>query len=788
VAEKPTYQDLEKKIAALTKKLQEKTEQNSDEKYRALFEKSKDAILIIGNDNFIDCNQATVEMLGYKNKTEFLNTHPSELSPPLQPDGSDSYIKAEEMIKMALQKGSHNFEWDHIRVDKTIIPVEVLLTTISNTGGNYVIHTIWRDITERRKTEKALKMNDIFLQTLIRAIPDLVWLKDEGGQYLFCNSKFERFFGASEQDIIGKTDYDFVDKKLADSFRQHDKLAMNKGAPSINEEEVIYADDGHHELLETIKTPMRDREGELIGVLGIARDISAHKQVESNLRKKDFIIHSSRSVITTTDPDGLITYVNPAFYRKWGFEHPDEVIGKHFSEFWMVNDVQREVIAALNSNMKEWNGELLAKKKDGTYFDVLVSAAAVFDEKGTPVEFMATSVDISWRTLLEKEKHKAELHAAKQNKHAQVGKVAGKIAHDFNNILGIIMGNAELSLLDCKEAETLKTLQLIFEQTLRGKNLTKNLVAFAKDQEPKQEFFKTNEKIDLIIDLLRKDLKNIKIIKEEAPGIPELLADPGMIEHGLINIIQNSIHALSKEESPVITIRTFCRNEYIFFEIEDNGCGIPEEHVDSIFDITFSLKGSRDTRGYYKSDIKGTGYGMANVKKYIEQHNGTISVESESGSGTRVTITIPVTKKELSPYEKDEIRSKITHFNKNVLLVEDELSLSEIQCRLLTQEPCKHKVDIASVGQTAIDLFEKNDYDFVSLDYMLPGEINGMGVYNHIRRANKTIPILFISGNIEFIESIKEMQQKDDYIFHLSKPTQNKDYLNRVNKIMDKCL
>lgn len=788
MTEKPTYQDLEKKIAELTKKLQEKTERSSDEKYRVLFEKSKDAVLIIGNDSFIDCNQAAIGMLGYKNKTEFLNTHPSELSPPLQPDGSDSYIKAEEMIKITLQNGSHRFEWDHIRVDKTILPVEVLLTTISNTDGNYVIHTIWRDITESRKTEKALRMNDIFIQTLIRAIPDLVWLKDESGKYLFCNSKFERLFGASEREIIGKTDYDFVNKELADSFRQHDKLVMSTGAPSINEEEVVYADDGHHELLETIKTPMRDKNGKLIGVLGIARDISAHKQVESDLRKKDFIIHSSRSVIATTDLDGFITYVNPAFYRKWGFDHSDEIIGKHFSEFWMVNDVQREVIAALNSNMKEWNGELLAKRKDGTYFDVLVSATAVFDEKGIPVEFMATSVDISWRTLLEKEKHKAELHAAKQNKHAQVGKVAGKIAHDFNNILGIIMGNTELSLLDCQEEETLKTLKLIFEQTLRGKNLTKNLVAFAKDQEPKQEFFKTSEKIDLVIDLLRKDLENITIIKEEASGIPELLADPGMIEHGLINVIQNSIHALSMEKNPVIIIRTSCKNNHILFEISDNGCGIPEEHVDSVFDVTFSLKGSRDTRGYYKSDIKGTGYGMANVKKYIEQHHGTISVKSESGKGTRVIITIPVTEKELSPYEKNEIRNHVTHFNKNILLVEDELSLSEIQYRLLSQEPCNHKVDIASVGQTAIDLFEKNDYDFVSLDYMLPGEINGMGVYNYIRNVNKTIPILFISGNIEFIESIKDMQQKDDYIFHLSKPTQNKNYLNRVNKIMDKCL
>lgn len=788
MAQKATYEDLEKQISVLKQELQKKNDPKNDDKYRILFETSKDAMLIIENHSFTDCNQATIDLLGYKNKTDFLNTHPSELSPPLQADGNDSYIKAEEMINIALEKGSHKFEWDHISLDQKTIPVEVLLTTISNEDGNYVIHTIWRDISERRKTEMALQMNDIFLETLIRAIPDLVWLKSEEGRYLFCNAKFERLYGSPKEEIIGKTDYDFVDRGRAETYQMYDRLAISKGEPCINEEEVVFADDGHREILETIKTPMYEKDGKLIGVLGIARDVSKRKLVESDLRKKDFIIHSSQSVIISTSLNGFVTYVNPVFYKKWGYESPEEVIGKHFSDFWMVNDVQKEFLSALSGEMKEWTGELLAKRKDGTYFDVLVSAATVFDENGTPVELMSTSVDITWRTLLEKEKHKAELHAAKQNKHALVGKVAGKIAHDFNNILGIIMGNTELSLLDCQEEDTIKTLQLIFEQTIRGKNLTKNLVAFAKDQEPKQEFFRVGEKIDLVIDLLKKDLETIKVVKEESHDLPDLLADPGMIEHGLINIIQNSIHALSMEIDPKITIRTYSRGEHIFFEIEDNGCGIPEEHVDSIFDITFSLKGSRDTGGFYKSDIKGTGYGMANVKKYIEQHNGSVTVASETGTGTKVTISIPLTKKELSQYEKDEIRSHVSHFNKNILLVEDEFSLSEIQNRLLSQEPCRHIVDIASVGQTAIDLFNVNHYDFVSLDYMLPGEVNGMGVYEHIRKINKTIPILFISGNMEFIESIKSMQQNDNYIFHISKPCQNKEYLNLVNKIMDKCL
>ena len=123
------------------------------------------------------------------------------------------------------------------------------------------------------------------LRTLIETLPDLVWLKDTDGVYLACNRKFERFFGASEEEIVGKTDYDFVSADLADLFREMDLRAIEKGSPSINEEEVVYADDGHKELLETIKTPVYDDEDRLIGVLGVARDITKRTTLEARMRQ-----------------------------------------------------------------------------------------------------------------------------------------------------------------------------------------------------------------------------------------------------------------------------------------------------------------------------------------------------------------------------------------------------------------------------------------------------------------------------------------------------------------------
>jgi PAS domain S-box-containing protein len=142
-----------------------------------------------------------------------------------------------------------------------------------------------QDMTERKRVEEALRTSESRLRTLVQTIPDLVWLKDNDGAYLSCNTTFERFFGSKEADIIGKTDYDFVDRELADFFREQDRKAMAAGKPTINEEWVTFADDGHHAYLETLKTPMYDAGGTVIAVLGIGRDITERKKAEEDLQQ-----------------------------------------------------------------------------------------------------------------------------------------------------------------------------------------------------------------------------------------------------------------------------------------------------------------------------------------------------------------------------------------------------------------------------------------------------------------------------------------------------------------------
>ena len=534
-------------------------------------------------------------------------------------------------------------------------------------------------------------------------------------------------------------------------------------------------------------------------IKGLTQSHEKEQKLSISLQKSEdsyrLIAENVADIIWTMDMDFNFTYISQSIYQQRGYtvkegmkQSLNEVVTPD-SLIRAMNILAERMDLIKTNDPAGWEPEILELEqlcKDGTIIWTSNNIRILQGTDKQPHGILGVTRDISRQKKAENAKIKAERRVAEQEKHALVGRIAGKMAHDFNNILGVIMGNTELSLVDCKEAETRKTLQLIFGQTIRGKNLTKNLVAFAKNQEPKQEFFKISEKIELVLNLLKKDLKGIELIKEDQQEIPELLADSGMIEHALVNLLQNSIHALSMSDHPKIIIRTYFLDDNICFEIEDNGCGIEKKYLETIYELAFTLKGSMDVTGSYKKDIKGTGYGMSNVRKYIEQHKGNISVESKFGSGTKFTIQLPAIKKELTKNNLRQTIQERTYFEKHILLVEDEQEISYVLAKVLRLEPYNHKVDVASNGQEAIDLLKKNEYDLISLDYVLPGKINGMDIYHHIRKANKATPILFISGNIEFLESIKELKQKDVYIDHLSKPCQNKDYLNSINELLTK--
>ena len=640
-----------------------------------------------------------------------------------------------------------------------------------------------KEIEEHQRTERYLEESKSRYRSLLEAQTELFCRFKADGEFTFVNHVYCDFFNKSENELIGKK-WQTLFVKEDVNIIQEKLRTLSPSNHTIIIENRVHSGKGKIHWMQFINKGLFDNSENLMEIQSVGRDITERKKAESALLENNelltsFIRHSPiYCYIKKVSPKrSVVLQASENFDDMIGIKG-DQMIGKAMDELFPP-----EFAAKITAD--DWKvvsqGDLFKIDEDlnGRNFTTL-KFPIVLESK----TFLAGyTIDITERNQAEAEKLMAQKIADEHGKQALIGQIAGKMAHDFNNILGIIMGNTELALIDCPDAQTKKRLDLIYNQTIRGKNLTKNLVVFAKDQEPKQEFFSIDEKIDLVLNLLKKDIDGINVIRQYSHGIPELLADSGMIEHAIVNLVQNSIHAVSLVEQPEIIIRIYHQDEFIVFEIEDNGCGIPSEFLGEIYEPSFTLKGSKDKNGMYKPGIKGTGYGMSNVKKCIEQHKGAISIHSEPKKGTNVIIKLPIIKKELTDEEIKDVKKEKIYFEKYILLVEDEQAISDIQYSILTHDPCNHKVDVANNGQMAIDLLKRNQYDLISLDYVLPGGGNGMDVYHRIREMNTTIPILFISGNIEFLESIKDLKQKDPYIDHLSKPCKNIDYINCVNRL-----
>ncbi|MEW8026439.1 MAG: PAS domain S-box protein [Candidatus Thiodiazotropha sp.] len=249
---------------------------------------------------------------------------------------------------------------------------------------------ISRDITALHLIEANLREKESRLRALFQTIPDLIWLKDPHGVYLSCNQTFERFFGAVESEILGKTDYDFVNQELADFFRANDRAAIDAGEPVSNKERITFADDGHEALLLTTKTPLFDDTDTLIGVLGIGRDITSLHQTEAALREsmEHFRLFYEHAPVAyeSLDENGIILDVNPAWLELLGFNtnDRDQVIGRPITDFIVAE--QHPLLGERFSNFLA-DGQVKSKeydliRRDGRIVTVSVDGRTGHDAQG----------------------------------------------------------------------------------------------------------------------------------------------------------------------------------------------------------------------------------------------------------------------------------------------------------------------------------------------------------------------------------------------------------------------
>ncbi|MDD2743916.1 MAG: PAS domain S-box protein, partial [Rhodocyclaceae bacterium] len=227
------------------------------------------------------------------------------------------------------------------------------------------------------------------LRTLIDTLPDLVWLKDPDGVYLSCNKRFEQFFGATEAEIRGKTDFDFVDRELAEFFRANDRAALAAEAPRSNEEWVTFASDGHRELLHTTKAPMRDDQNKIIGVLGISRDITQRQATEAEVHQLQRRLATAFrvapvSACVTRLTDGQIVDANDRLLNEYNWTR-EELLGKTTLEagLWGSEEDRVKMVETIRRDGRINDFDSIGVGRDGRRRPMSLSAE-VFEMDGAP--------------------------------------------------------------------------------------------------------------------------------------------------------------------------------------------------------------------------------------------------------------------------------------------------------------------------------------------------------------------------------------------------------------------
>lgn len=775
-------------------------QRNQKERYQALFEaetvqrrseahfrNTLDSMLegcqiIDFNWRYVYLNAAVMRSIPYDRK-EMLGRPITEIFPDIEK--TDRYAafkrcmeeRTVEHIEARVQLSGQQIHWYDMSIQP--VPEGIFVLTI--------------DITDRKRAEEALRDSETRYRSLFERMTQGVFVRRADGSIADVNPATLKIFGVTKAEFIERgtrLDWDLVwedgEPMTEEDFPSVAALKIGKPVSAVV---GIWNDRARsHSWVEISAIPEFESEGEQpTEVMVTLRDITDRRQVELEHARLASAIAQSSDIVVIIDTDKIVRYVNPAFTALTGFS-PEEAIGRPLP----LNETQNEEFyrqfwETLDSG-KTWKGRLVNRNKKGELYSEEASVSPVFNKAGAIVNYVSVARNVTEYLKLQEEKDKLQEQFLQSQKMESIGRLAGGVAHDFNNMLSVISGHAQLGLETVTPQDPLYVNLLeIDKAALRSADLTRQLLAFARKQTIAPKVLSLNNTVGGLLSMLQRLIgEDIDLAWMPGRDLWQIKVDPAQVDQILANLAVNARDAIEKHGK--ITIETenvsfdeeYCAShqgctpgEYVMLALSDDGCGMDKAVQEHLFEPFFTTKRTG----------KGTGLGLATVYGIVKQNRGSINVYSEPGRGSTFKVHFPrhvgadAAEPTLAASEAPQGGVE------TILLVEDELSVLNLT-RIMLQR-LGYNVIATTSPREALRLAADHPggIDLLLVDVVMP-EMTGRDLSEQLRPIRPEMGRLFMSGYTANV--IAHHGVLDEDVHFVQKPFSTKELAAKVREALER--
>lgn len=649
--------------------------------------------------------------------------------------------------------------------------------------------SVERALRQVREREQLAESQELFRQSFREAPIGKAFI-NAAGRFLRVNPALCRMFGYSEEEFLG-AGFQLI-SGIAGGPGSMEKLFPKTGARNYREDVSLRRKDGSEIWVQMDLAQVPDARGQSMTYVAQLQDITARKRAEADVKAaKDYaesIINTAPILICGLSADGSVRFVNPTACRITGYQ-ANELVGKNWWRTVYPPDTfkQAEKLIAQIARGQVVNFETTITAKDGTVRVLSWNSMNRMAPDGGIAEITGVGLDITAERRADEVRARLETQLHQSQKMEALGALAGGVAHEFNNMLGAIIGYTELARMELSDNSAKQKLDQVLKASQRAKDIIQQILTFSRRQELKREMLSMETVVQETVKLIRPTIpESLDIVIDIPRDCPPVFGNLTQLHQALTNLCTNAWHAMGERGGRITISQRPLKisretgnqrlglpdGQYSVLSIADNGSGMDQATLDRVFEPFFTTKGPG----------KGSGLGMAVVHGIMKSHDGAVSVQSELGKGTTVFLYFPV-QTNAAPEKRETAKPQLAKGRgERILVVDDESALVLIATKIL------QRVGYVTTGFTsaaeALAAFKKDpgSFDLVVTDLTMPG-MTGIDLADALKETREDIRIILATGYIE--ETVREQANLLGFSEILLKPVTAQNLTEVIHRVLN---